>query len=91
MEFVTACVIAVALAALLNLSVLRIRSRKPVVPEWVAGMRFQSGRRIVPADRERFGVMLEKQDQDKSRRVVPLFSGRKFRSQGGSDEPGDRT
>ncbi len=90
MEFLTACVLTAGIAALLNLWVYRIRPRKPIIPEWVAGLRFQSGRRIMLPDEEPFGVMLEKQDQDKRSRVLVLFSARKSQARRRSDEPGNR-
>ncbi len=91
MVFLMACVLAAVFAALLNLWVHRIRPRKPVVPAWVVRMRSQSGRRVLSPDEELFGVMLEKQDQGRSRRVVALFSGRKSPNRRRPDEPGIST
>jgi hypothetical protein len=74
-EFLLGTIILVVTAVLLNLWSDRLTSGRPVIPGWVALMRFQSGRRILPPDVEPFGAIMEQpaHSQEKDRSVLVLF------------------
>ncbi len=74
-KFLVGSLVVVAITGLLNLLVDRLKPRKPIIPDWVAGLRFQAGRRVLPQDVERFGAMLESRPgaQDREHSVVVQF------------------